>query len=224
MQNLADRNLLQYVSMVSLGDIAEFQTTQRYDAVFVDALHDEREIATNMPRVGSLLTKEFIFVGTILFVMIPQRRCLVISAMLPIGPSYRGIRPVCEAWGLLDLRPRGRRSSCHWHLSAASLRWPAPKSALRCGCQRPRWLGRLPASKLHRLSMREIAAVRCSGRGPLLGEAALSTDWRPRCRTELRIVVVGEANGQVARFRVLKLTTAVDTTPLTQSLSNTDAV
>lgn len=59
-QNLIDRGLAKYVSLIVLGDLADYETRTKYDFIFCDTTHGEEEIKRNIPRVSSLLKDDWI--------------------------------------------------------------------------------------------------------------------------------------------------------------------
>lgn len=61
-QNLVDRDLSKYVSLIILGDIADYKVAKKYDAIFCDATHGEEEIRKNVPLLAKLLKGDFILV------------------------------------------------------------------------------------------------------------------------------------------------------------------
>lgn len=63
MQNLASRGLLPFVTMVILGDLARFDSSRRYGAIFADVLHDQAEIDRNMPLIAAKLAADFVFIA-----------------------------------------------------------------------------------------------------------------------------------------------------------------
>lgn len=63
MQNLADRDLLQFVNLVILGDMHDIAPSRKYETVILDILHHDEEIRTNMPMVLPFLADEFVIIA-----------------------------------------------------------------------------------------------------------------------------------------------------------------
>lgn len=63
MQNLADRDLLKFVTLVILGDIRDYTPFIKYNTAFLDVLHDDNEIEMNMPIIKNLLEDKYIFLA-----------------------------------------------------------------------------------------------------------------------------------------------------------------
>ena len=54
-QNLVDRDLARYVNHLIFGDVMTYDTAARYQVLFCDVTHNEREIRRHMPKVMGLL-------------------------------------------------------------------------------------------------------------------------------------------------------------------------
>jgi len=61
-QNLVDRGLAKYVTLIILGDFTAYEPQQRYDLIFCDAAHDEAELRRNIPMVARVLQEECILI------------------------------------------------------------------------------------------------------------------------------------------------------------------
>jgi hypothetical protein len=59
-QNLIERDLARFVSLIVLGDIRDYESTRKYDFIFCDATHSPDEIRRNIPVISSRLSSEFI--------------------------------------------------------------------------------------------------------------------------------------------------------------------
>nr|WP_314073694.1 hypothetical protein [uncultured Roseococcus sp.] len=59
-QNLVDRELSRFVSLIILGDFRDYETIRKYDFIFCGATHDEAEIRKNIPLPRRFLRDEFL--------------------------------------------------------------------------------------------------------------------------------------------------------------------
>ena len=61
-QNLVDRLLSGFVSLIVLGDFRDYETSRKYDFAFCDATHGESEIKKNIPLLRRFLKDEFVLI------------------------------------------------------------------------------------------------------------------------------------------------------------------
>jgi len=61
-QNLVDRRLSKYVTLLICGDLLHYNTVTQYSFVFCDCTHDAAEIARNVPLIAALLSEHSILI------------------------------------------------------------------------------------------------------------------------------------------------------------------
>ena len=84
-QNLVDRGISQFVTQITLGDVADFASHVKYELIFCDATHDESEIRKNIPILASHLSSDFILICDDIHT---EEHCKLISDLVGAEQGY----------------------------------------------------------------------------------------------------------------------------------------